>query len=84
MMNYDLLGSGSGEALQTCSLTWEMGCNFLNHFRGGKKRKKVVRNRRVNGGGQKPFEAFLKDGEKKRKSQGAREERGRVTKRAAS
>ena len=29
-MNHDLLGFLAPE--KTCSLTWEMGCNFLNHF----------------------------------------------------
>lgn len=46
---------------QTWSLTWEMGCNFLNHCGRKKKRGKKVRNRRVNRRGQKSFEAFLKD-----------------------
>lgn len=56
-----------------------MGCNFLNHFGREKKRKKCYEVKRVNRRERMSFEAFVKDENKR-----AREERGRVTKRAES
>jgi len=43
--------------LQFCSLTWEIGCNFLNHF-GSKKKGGNVRESEGERRGHKYFEAF--------------------------
>ncbi len=40
MRNYDVVGFLMRRVLQTCSLTWEMGSNFLNDSGRGKERKK--------------------------------------------
>lgn len=64
--------------LQTCSLTWEMCCDFLNPFGREKKRERVVRNRKE--ADKSILRAFLKD-EKNKKKEPGRE--GRVNKKSS-
>lgn len=63
--------------LQNCSLTWEMGCNFLNHSRREKNRKSGTE-----------WKAEQRLQEKKRgerkKARQREKKRVKVTKRAAS
>lgn len=66
MINYDLQRRWKQRrGLQACSMTWEMGCNFLNHL-GREKRKKVAENHEVSRESRSRFfEGCLRNGDQK-------------------
>lgn len=76
-MNYDPLDWQQRTPLQTCSLTWEMGSDFLNHFGKVKKEKSGRMKGWTEGYASlmRPFWALKKKRKKKKRSQRARKER---------